>query len=216
MSILIGLPCMGGNISESTTVGLFNLAKDFLINDIDHGILTLSNSSIITKARSNIANFFINRTSFDYLFFLDSDIGFKSKDVLQLLSHKVDIVSATYPMKVIPKQYCVDIVKPEERNGNLVKINGNGMGFTLIHRKVFLDIANKYPGLKYTQSNQSLGVDDKEQIEDSFHYFVEQKVNGTFWGEDKSFFYRASKVGYDIWMDSSIRLNHTGYHIYEG
>ena len=146
---MIGLPCAGGIVSEKTTLGLFNLGKKLVRNNIDHGLLTLTNSSLITQARSKVANFFINNTEHEYLFFLDSDIGFNPDDVLKLMSHQIPIVSGAYPMKIIPERYCVDVVQPEERHGDLLKINGNGMGFVLIHRQVFLDIAKHYPNLKY-------------------------------------------------------------------
>ena len=32
--------------------------------------------------------------------------------------------------------------------------------------------------------------------------------------EDKAFFRRAENVGYEVWMDTTIQLTHTGYHIY--
>ena len=214
---MIGLPCMGGIVSEKTTLGLFNLGKAFVRNDIPHGLLTLTNSSLITQARSKIANFFINNTEHDYLFFLDSDIGFKPEDVLKLLAHQVPIVSGAYPMKIIPERYCVDVVQPEERRGDLVKINGNGMGFVLIHRQVFLDIAKQFSGLKYIPSDYHSDTPHKEaEFNNSYHYFAEQQTQNGFMSEDKSFFYRAQQVGYNIWLDPTIKLNHTGYHIYQG
>lgn len=214
---MIGLPCMGGIVSEKTTLGLFNLGKAFVRNDIPHGLLTLTNSSLITQARSKIANFFINNTEHDYLFFLDSDIGFKPEDVLKLLAHQVPIVSGAYPMKIIPERYCVDVVQPEERRGDLVKINGNGMGFVLIHRQVFLDIAKQFSGLKYIPSDYHSDTPHTEaEFNNSYHYFAEQQTQNGFMSEDKSFFYRAQQVGYNIWLDPTIKLNHTGYHIYQG
>lgn len=214
---MIGLPCMGGIVSEKTTLGLFNLGKAFVRNDIPHGLLTLTNSSLITQARSKIANFFINNTEHDYLFFLDSDIGFNPEDVLKLLAHQVPIVSGAYPMKIIPERYCVDIVQPEERRGDLVKINGNGMGFVLIHRQVFLDIAKHFSGLKYTPSDYHSDTPHTEaEFNNSYHYFAEQQTQNGFMSEDKSFFYRAQQVGYNIWLDPTIKLSHTGYHIYQG
>jgi len=214
---MIGLPCGGGTVSEKTVVGLFNLGKDLRSNGIDHGLLTLSNSSLISQGRSKIANFFINNTEHEYLFFLDSDIGFESKDVLKLLAHQVPIVSGAYPMKIIPERYCVDVVQPEERRGDLLKIGGNGMGFVFIHRQVFLDIARQYPGLKYTPSDYHSDTPHTQaEMENSYHYFAEQRTENGFASEDKSFFHRARQVGYDVWLDTSIKLNHTGYHIYRG
>ena len=214
---MIGLPCMGGIVSEKTTLGLFNLGKTFVRNQIDHGLLTLTNSSLITQARSKIANFFINNTQHEYLFFLDSDIGFNPEDVLKLLSHQVPIVSGAYPMKIIPERYCIDVSQPEQRHGNLLKINGNGMGFVLIHRQVFIDIAKQYPELKYTPSDyHSDTPHTPAEMNNSYHYFAEHQGPNGFMSEDKSFFHRAKQVGYDIWLDTTIRLNHTGYHIYQG
>ena len=57
MSIMIGLPCSGGIVSEKTTLGLFNLGKLLVRNDVDHGLhkqdlrllifsLTIRNTSI--------------------------------------------------------------------------------------------------------------------------------------------------------------------------
>jgi len=214
---MIGLPCGGGVVSEKTTLGLFNLGKALVRNNIDHGLLTLANSSLITQARSKIANFFVNNTEHEYLLFLDSDIGFEPQDVIKLLSHQVPIVSGAYPMKIIPERYCIDVSQPEQRQGDLLKINGNGMGFVLIHRQVFLDIAKQYPGLKYVPSDyHSDTPHTSAEMNNSYHYFAEHKSQNGFMSEDKSFFYRASQVGYNIWLDTSIRLNHTGYHIYQG
>lgn len=217
MTLMIGLPCAGGIVSEKTTLGLFNLGKALVRNNVDHGLLTLTNSSLITQARSKIANFFINNTEHEYLFFLDSDIGFNPEDVLKLIAYQLPIVSGAYPMKIIPERYCIDISQPEERHGDLVKINGNGMGFVMIHRQVFLDIAKQYPGLKYIPSDyHSDTPHTPAEMNNSYHYFAEYQSQNGFMSEDKSFFHRAQQVGYNIWLDTTIKLNHTGYHIYQG
>ncbi len=213
--LCIALPAHGGIVSEKTTLGLFNLGKLLVRNNIDHGLLTITNSSLITQCRSKCANFFINNTQFDYIFFLDSDIGFNSESVLKLLKHNVPMVSATYPMKIYPTRYPVNIIQPEERRGDLVKISGDGMGFVMIHRKVFQDIAKRYPGLRYIPCDKSSDTPCTEaEKANSFHYFGEMKSEVGFMSEDKSFFRRAQNVGYDMWMDTTIKLTHTGYHIY--
>ena len=217
MSVVIALPAHGGIVMEKATLGLFNLGKLFVRNNIDHGLLTLTNSSLITQARSKCANFFINNTEFEYLFFLDSDIGFNPPDVVKLLNYKLPMVSGTYPMKTIPMRYCVNVKQPEERKGDLLKIDGNGMGFCLIHRQVFIDVAKAHPELKFTPPTDDSDVAPTEaEMNNSYHYFAEMKRGNGFVAEDKSFFARAEKVGYDMWLDTSIALNHCGFHIYEG
>lgn len=215
MSIMIALPCHGGIVSEKTTMSLFNLGKLLARNNIPHGLFTQANSSLITIGRSKIANFFINNTEHEYLFFLDSDIGFNPEDVLKLLSYQVDIVSGTYPMKTIPIRYCVDILQPEQRNGSLVKIGGNGMGFVLVHRSVFMNMAKNFPELKYIPSTNDSNYKLTEvEMNNSYHYFMEHKEDKSFMSEDKSFFFRARMLGYDVWLDTSIKLQHVGSHIF--
>lgn len=215
MSILIAMPCYGGNVSEQTAMSLYRLAKIFQKQEIKNGLLTIANGSLITQTRSEIANFFINNTNYDYLFFLDSDIGFDPNFVIRLMNHKKDIVCGYYPKKIIPKQYSFVISQPEKKCGNLIKIDGNGLGFTLINRKVFLDISKKYPDLKYfpDKRNSDHKISEKE-YNNSYHYFLEQKKESSFLSEDMSFFYRASSVGYECWMDMSIELKHIGSHIF--
>jgi len=215
MSLMIALPCQGGIVSEKTTMSLFNLGKLLVRNNIPHGLLTQANSSLITIGRSKCANFFLNNTEHKYLFFLDSDIGFNPEDVLKLLSHQVDIVSGAYPMKTIPIRYCYNTIQPEQRRGDLVKIEGNGMGFVLIHRNVFLNMAQNFPDLKYIPStNDSNHPPTQAEMNHSYHYFMEHKENNSFMSEDKSFFHRARMLGYDVWLDTSIKLQHIGSHIF--
>jgi hypothetical protein len=215
MGIMIALPCHGGIVNEKTTMSLFNLGKLLVRRGIPHGLLTQANSSLITHGRSKCANFFINNTDHEYMFFLDSDIGFNPEDVLKMLSYNEDIISGAYPMKTMPIRYCIDVLHPEERKGNLLKIGGNGMGFVMIHRRVFNEIARRYPQLKYTPStNDSNYPPSQAEMDNSYHYFMEEKLGDSFASEDKSFFYRARMSGYTHWLDTTIKLQHVGSHVF--
>ena len=72
-----------------------------------------------------------------------------------------------------------------------------------------------YPGLKYIPSDHHSEEPHSEgEMNNSYHYFAELKSKGGFMSEDKAFFHRATQAGYDTWLDPTIKLNHTGYHIY--
>ena len=216
MSILIGLPCYGGVVSDKTTNALFKLGKQFVRNNIDHGILTLANESLISRGRSRIANFFINNTEFEYLFFLDSDVGFEADDVLKLLNHNKEMVCGAYPMKTIPLKWNFTITEPQQREGDLVAIDKIGIGFSLIHRDVFIRIAKQYPELKYIPTNESTTHNPTEQeFNNSYHYFHEMRQGNSYLPEDLSFFTRARSVGMQAWMDTSINLCHVGSHVFQ-
>jgi hypothetical protein len=215
MSILISLPCYGGLVNEKTTTSLFNLGKLLVRNNIDHGIMTVANESLITHGRSRIANFFVNNTEFEYLFCLDADVAFSPEDMLKLYSYQKSIVSASYPMKTLPIRHCYELYNPVKLCGNLVKIGGIGMGFVLIHRSVFEKLNKYYSELKYFPglNNSNYPITEKE-YHNSYHYFAEMNKEGKYLGEDMSFFHRVSDIGYDVWMDTSIELQHIGSHVF--
>ena len=211
MKLIIAVPCYGGSVSDKTVTSLFNLGKSLERQGIEHDLITLANCSIITQGRSKIANTFMNVMNADFLLFIDSDIGFESNHVLRLLNRKKHIVCGSYPKKTIPLQFAhVNTSEPPEMEGDLVKIKGAGLGFTLIHRSVFTNISKKYPELKYIPEDP-LNEDEKEN---SYHYFCELKNNNEYLAEDMSFFYRVREVGYDVWMDTTIQLSHVGSHVF--
>jgi hypothetical protein len=217
MSLLIALPCYGGIVSDKTAKGLFNLGKELRTAGIDHGLLTMANESLITQGRSKMANFFMNNTEYERIFFIDSDIGFTSEDVFNLLKHDKDIVCGAYPMKSIPLRYNYNISKPEISENELIKIENVGFGFAMIKRKVFEDIVKSYgEELKYyPPSNNSNYPPTEKEYNNSYHYFLELKKDMNYLPEDFSFFERAKNVGYSAWLNTNIRLAHVGSHVFQ-
>jgi len=202
-------------VNEKTTTSLFNLGKLLVRNNVEHGIMTVANESLITHGRSRIANFFVNNTEFEYLFCLDADVAFQPEDMLKLYSYQKPIVSASYPMKTLPIRHCYELYNPVKLCGNLVKIGGIGMGFVLIHRNVFEKLNKHYSELKYFPglNNSNYPITEKE-YHNSYHYFAEMNKEGKYLGEDMSFFHRVSDISYDVWMDTSIELQHIGSHVF--
>jgi hypothetical protein len=217
MSVLIAMPCYGGMVSDKTAKGLFNLGKELRTAGVDHGLITIANESLVTKARSRIANFFINNTEYEYILFIDSDIGFTPEDVFKLFQSNKEITCGAYPMKGIPLRYNYNISKPEVKDGDLIKIENIGFGFALIHRKVFESIISKYgEELKYyPPTNNSSYPPTEKEYHNSYHYFLELKKDMNYLPEDFSFFERAGSVGYDAWLNTTIRLAHVGSHVYQ-
>jgi hypothetical protein len=216
MSILIAMPCYGGLVSDKTAKGLFNIGKDLRSAGIDHGLLTISNESLVTKARSRLANFFINNTEFEKILFIDSDVGFEPADVFNLLEYDKDIICGAYPMKGIPLRYNYNFSEPRVEEGDLIKIENIGFGFSCIKRKVFNSIADKYAEeLKYYPPTENTTHPPTEkEYHNSYHFFLELKKDMRYLPEDFSFFERAKSVGYSVWLNKKIRLCHVGSHVF--
>ena len=89
------------------------------------------------------------------------------------------------------------------------------MGFVMIHRSVFENLNRHYSELKYfpTLNHSNYPITEKE-YQNSYHYFAELYENNGFLGEDMSFFKRINNIGYDVWLDTTIELQHIGSHIF--
>ena len=216
MSVLIAMPCYGGMVSDKTAKGLFNLGKELRTAGIDHGLLTMANESLVTKARSKMVNFFMNNTEYERILFIDADIGFTPQHVFDLLRFDKYIICGAYPMKGIQLRYNYNISQPEVKEGELVKIENIGFGFSLIKRKVFEDISQRYgEELKYyPPTDNSTYPPTEKEYHNSYHYFLELKKDMSYLPEDFSFFERAKSVGYSVWLNTNIRLEHVGSHVY--
>jgi hypothetical protein len=213
-SILIAIPCYGGILYDTCVSGLFNLSKNFERSNIKNELLLVSNESLISTGRSNIANMFLHDTKHDYLMCIDADVGFEWYDIITLLEHEKEFVTAPYSMKVIPPQYNFAVSKPVVWENDLIKVDHIGTGFQLVHREVFTKISNKYPELKYTPSEKHRPVSQKMK-ESSYHYY-ETMIDGGIIPEDISFCRRYNSTGGSIWLDTTINLTHNGSHVFTG
>ena len=99
LSIFVATPCYGGQMFE----GYFRSAMSLktLCNSLglDISFFTVTNESLITRARNTCTAHFL-QSSADYLLFIDSDIEFNAEDVLRLLAHKEKIVAGAYAINV--------------------------------------------------------------------------------------------------------------------
>lgn len=223
MSVLVAVPCYTG-IADTTGIGLFNLGKYFQANGIKNDLLTVSNSSLISKCRSRIANIFLHATSFEYLLFIDSDIGFKAEDVQKLFELKVDFATAPYPLKSLTPRYNFE---PTYKDGRLIanaaktaiQVEHIGTGFMLIHRSVFERVARQFPELLFypTQLSSSRTFTDAE-LKGSTHFFETyiDPISREQLSEDIAFCRRARSIGIEIWMHLSTSLTHSGHHQFRG
>lgn len=202
----------------------------------------LFNESLITRARNQLVRRFLE-TDAEYLFFIDSDIMFNGGEVLKLLSHEKDIVCGLYPKKSInwdlvktaalageenlsefAASYVVNMVDNESMRideNNLVEIKHGGTGFMCIHRRVFEKLADKV--LTYRENTLKINgefaknPDGSEQAPLTKNFFALSIADdGLYLSEDYYFCELWRANGGKIYADFSVRLRHTGSHIFSG
>jgi FkbM family methyltransferase len=153
----------------------------------------------VDQVRNLIAQWALD---FDYLFSVDSDIILPKDALAKLLSHDKDVVCGIYLQRI----HGVENVEVYGHNGmggigriplgaiaapDLYEIAACGMGCTLVKSEVFRKIG--YPQFVY-------------------HSALDHRQT---YSEDVDFCEKARKVGYRIWVDSSVRCDHTGAYTFK-
>lgn len=104
--LFVATPCYGGNCNASYAKSMIELGILCQQYGINLFVYYLSNESLVQRARNYCADEFM-RSDCTHLMFIDSDIGFNAKNVIDLLGlclyNKTDynIIGAPYPKKTI-------------------------------------------------------------------------------------------------------------------
>lgn len=221
LSVLIAIPCYGGQLTSETVSSLYNLTKAFERNGIFNELLLVANESLIPQGRSTIANIFVNDTKHTHLLKLDADVGFKADDVIKLFELETDFAVGAYPMKVVPLKYNFRIKRDRVWNEQktAISVEGIGAGFCLITRKVFEAVAKNFPELQYAPDDKSIGYSVSEARANNSFHFYETYIDPTskhLVSEDMAFCNRFKSLGGIIWLHLGVQLTHTGSHVFEG
>ena len=115
-SLFVGVPMYGGNCAGLFCKSTNDLSTMCAQYGIELKFYFLFNESLVQRARNYVVDEFI-RSECTHLMFIDSDIGFKAKDVLSLLGiyasdpEKYDVLTGPYPKKTIAWEKVKQAVK---------------------------------------------------------------------------------------------------------
>lgn len=165
--------------------------------------------AIVTHARDIVLHEFLESPC-NRLFCIDSDMEWLPDHFLRLvaLSQVVDVVGAVYPAKRDTPTFFVNLADRKEVECDeygLMEVDGIGMGFTIINRKVIEELVATKP----TMLDQMTGKTMAKVFRTDIH-------QGNFRGEDMCFFADLKELGYRVHIDPSIDLAHHGQKRYTG
>lgn len=239
--VVFATPCYGGTCTEAylrsmmaTTVALDRMG-------VAHTLLTLTNESLITRARNRLVAQFL-QTAGTHLFFIDADLRFDPADVLHLVAHDRPIVAAAYPAKAVREenivghlftdteqvrrattQYVVNVLFDDEeamaRNeatlkDGLIEVLDAGTGFLCIRRHVIEELIAAHPELTYyPERTYQRDPDDPQPEWALFDTLID---GGRYLSEDYAFCRRWQRAGGGVWLDPTISLDHIGTHVFRG
>lgn len=240
IKLVIGMPCYAGQLFATTLHSLIDLHRLCDQKGIEIYLHTLTNESLIQRARNRIVSDFM-KSDGSHLLFLDSDVGFDPYDVIRLLEADKPIIGGVYPRKCINWESIKKAVllnpniTDEEMNelgasfvlgldpNNLTidlhrpsKVKELGTGFLMIKRHVFDDIlANEKcaDAIRHFEVHTESGADE---IRYAFFQALPDE-HGRMMSEDYFFAWLyKTYAGGEIYTLLDINLTHTGTYTFKG
>jgi hypothetical protein len=209
MRLMLGLPAHGGLVHFTHARGLADLATIAGRHDFPIEAFWLANESLITRGRNTCVAHFM-ASDCDSLMFIDSDIGFAGRDLVELLllqaeDSRYDIIGGRYRKKNLTGDFVPSgTFHPDTREP--VQVPEIGTGFMLIRRSVFERLAPTCP--------QYVCEIERTPMVDYFACGVCPETK-RYLSEDYAFCARAASVGISTWLCPWIKLSHAGLHIFE-
>jgi hypothetical protein len=232
MKVFIATPMYGGNAKSAYMIGIQNLILELARLGHQSTVGTISNESLITRARNTLTHSFLE-TDFDVLLFIDADHGFVAEDIIKMLESDKDIIGAIPPMKAINWEevrqaalagkenlelytgfYAINTLEESAdiRLNEPFKVRAVGTGLVAIKRHVFeklKPLCKTYKG--NTINSNQMGVD----IVEYFTTSIDEKYS-VLLSEDYNFCDMWRKLGNDIWVAPWIRITHIGDYTFAG
>lgn len=179
-----------------------------------HEVRRFPASAAVDRARCDVATAAL-ADGVDAILWIDSDMSFTLAEVERLIAHRLPVVAGLYPKKGIP-DFAVHVARGTTElrvgeGGGLTPVRYVGAGFLYTERRVYDDIQRHF-GLPVC--NARFGAP-------TVPYFLpmviaDDDAAGGYWylGEDYAFCERARQAGYEIVVDTSLRLGHVGKYTY--
>jgi hypothetical protein len=234
-SIMIATPMYGGMCTGMYVLGLLSTMNKMRELGVEVSWVHMTNESLITRARNELARVFLE-SKFDYLMFIDADIGFNGESLAHLLAVDEDIVCGIYPKKEVNW----DSIKRAARAGRgdledyggafvfnmvgdhhvetdergVIEVRHGGTGFMLIKRGVFDFLAPHVPTYRTSSFIKPDGEYEKPLTYEFFATSID--ASGALLSEDYHFCELFRKHGGKIYAHPFVKLDHVGTYVYNG
>ena len=206
------MPCYGGQLFEQNFMSYIKWANTARQLGLDWTIETMTNESLISRARNTLCAKFLNTPDSTHLMFVDADIGFEPWHILAMLNHDKDVIGGLYPMKTLPVKWVVNgFPGAQEGADGLQEVSKTGTGFMLIKRHVF-EKMNSHPAVKPFNNDIGLPAELNQYMKTYFDTAVREN---RYYSEDWTFCENWRDLGGQVWVDKRVLLRHTGTFVFD-
>jgi hypothetical protein len=209
----ICMPCYGGMLTEQTFMSFIKWSNTARQLGLDWTVETMTNESLISRARNTLTAKFLDTEGSTHLMFIDADIGWEPWHLLLLLDAQKDVIGGLYPMKSLPVKWCVNGIPGQpESTDHVAEVSKTGTGFLLMKREVFEKL-DAHPAVRPFAND--IGLDPKLN-KYMKTYFDTAVREGRYYSEDWTFCENWRDLGGQVWVDKRILLRHTGTYVFDG
>jgi hypothetical protein len=207
------MPCYGGQLTEQCFMSYIKWANLCRQLGIDWTVETMTNESLISRARNTLTAKFLHTKESTHLMFIDADIGWEPWHLLVMLDAQKDVIGGLYPMKSLPVKWCVNGIPglAEDPNSNLVEVTKTGTGFLLIKRDVFEKL-DAHPATKPFNNDIGLPAELNPYMKTYFDTAVREN---RYYSEDWTFCENWRDIGGQVWVDKRVLLRHVGTYTFD-
>jgi hypothetical protein len=203
--VLIGTPSYDGKVDVWFADSLVNTIRMAEKEDIQIQPIYTSYDSLVQRARNSLFQLALTG-GYDDLFFIDSDCEWDPEWFLRLLKRPEPIVGGALIKKTQTEGYTVKLTDKNlkySQDQKLIEVDGVGTGFMKISRfalEKLWDISEPY----ISEGEEHRMICDLKIL------------NGDLISEDYVIADKWRGLGYKIWLDPTITLNHIGVKKYKG
>jgi hypothetical protein len=214
--VMLGLPTYDFKVSAKLAISLASFCVQAQQHGVDIQICNISGCSVVSRVRNLISYDFLQSDCTD-LMFIDSDINFNAEDIFRLMAWNSDpkkgIVAGIPVARKKGKVYISTLDTDDNEHifmdkMGLVRAKRVATAFMIIRREVFEKLRDAHPEWVYH--------DEKKVGDEMIAFFDFALKDGNYIGEDFLFCDRARELGYEVWIDPTIKLGHMGVEEFAG
>ena len=203
--VLIGTPSYDGRIDVWFANSLLGTVRMAIEKGIHVHAIYTSYDSLIQRARNSLFKLAIDG-GYDDLFFIDSDAEWEPEWFFRLLDRPEPIVGGALVKKTSKEGYTVKLVDKHlkwSEDKKIIEVDGVGTGFLKINRFALEKL--------WDMSEEYISEGEKHRM------VCDIKVeNGDLISEDYILCNKWKSLGYKVWLDPTITLNHIGTKKFKG
>jgi hypothetical protein len=218
LTVLIATPAGQGTVETDYAGALLSIGAAHMVGNI----VFLKRCSDIGLARNLLASNFFLRSPFEWLVFIDADIGFSYRDFALLMDYPPrdgephtwqvweplppSVASGERPVSLTPDEQAMLVVADYCRKVPELSVISGGMGFARIHRSVFQALID----MRDDSGAPRIGTFRHKGQEQLNFFPAGPNWEGKWLGEDLGFMYLCALAGIQARFERRTRLAHYG------